>query len=57
MKREILEGLVEISEVIEIESDSVPFTHNLGHELKDGNRINIRNHYQNEAQKSFHEHL
>ena len=42
MKHEILEVLVKNSEVVEIESDTVPFNHNLGHEVKEGTTITLR---------------
>ena len=49
--------LVSESEVVEIDSDNVPFSHIIDYNSRDGFRTNMQNEYQNEEQKKFHLHL
>jgi hypothetical protein len=48
MKKQILEELVGISEIVEIESDTVPFSHNINHVERANTKFSLQVEYQNE---------
>ena len=58
MKREVLDHLIGSCEILDIESDSIPFTHNIDNlDIMSKNTMGLGDDYANAEQANFFQHL